>query len=244
MPKPSLPEPLNLTGLPDEFWVDHNENRQDGAELDESDIFEHGQSEDIETIYAMHVPRAIIDEMDAAARQSKMDDTADPTSGHLFYNRLKIAAALALLHGRKDVGMEDWSRAKEVMDHSQDLRYFFEQEASMAREREARATGIQAVTISEASEERILYRYGALVGRAVRNHANNEKCKDGCQFRCMRDALKSSKGCPPTAAIEAAINRAKALDWLTESTKEDTVPGGKRHGARFHPGPKKPPARG
>ncbi len=238
--KPKLPEPLDLGDLPSNFWVDNYENSQDGAELNDDDIYDHGQAEPIETIHAMQVPQAVIKEMDDRARRSKMDNSDDPLDGHRAYNQLKVASAFALLHGRVHVEMEDWERASEVMFHSQELRRFFEQEAQTQFFEKARSEGRRNVIVSEASADAVRYNRAKLVANTARRHSTTEKCAEGCQSRCMRDALKA-RGTKVTAPLmEAALDLAEKMEWVTVDPGENPTASGTLRGYRFKPGAKRP----
>lgn len=56
----------------------------------------------------------LIVETDAAKDGDVFGRTADPLAGHRLLTQLKLAAAFAAMHGRTEVGEEDWSRAGQL----------------------------------------------------------------------------------------------------------------------------------
>ncbi len=81
-----------------------------------------------------------------ASHISRQRGEADALDGHALLSRCKVAALLAIMHGRVDVTMWDWRQSSVVMAVSDETRHGLIQAADdIKRERELRAGAARAV---------------------------------------------------------------------------------------------------
>lgn len=87
--------------------------------------------------YIIEVPASVTNEI-VDHRQIALtgSDDVDPLDGHLMLTRLKVAFALALLDGRKDINESDWKIGGELLDVSAQVRADMRDVAADKRRRE------------------------------------------------------------------------------------------------------------
>jgi hypothetical protein len=69
--------------------------------------------------YIVAVPNQVAEQIDHHRFRCLIEaDDVDPLDGHLMLTRLKVGFALALLAGRRDVDIDDWELAGQVIDVS------------------------------------------------------------------------------------------------------------------------------
>ena len=97
-----------------------------------------------------------------------------PLDGHALLCRLKTAAALAALAGRKLVSANDWDLAGVVMDVSNATRAAMADDLRVARAEAARklgtAEGVRQATAEQIRTELASERIGEQIGRKLRGH--------------------------------------------------------------------------
>lgn len=150
------PDPLNSV-LPD--W------RHDGGIVE----IGYGPTEIRETIITAHL-----------ARQR---GEADALDGHAMLTRLKVAAALAIMHHRSVVSDLDWQLSAAVMDRSDSVRDWVVSESEKAARKKVRDRAIARAHGDEVYDQRLLERVKASVCRMLE--------KDGEQ---AGNALRSRLG--------------------------------------------------
>ena len=104
-----------------------------------------------------------------AARQARLRGHGEALDGHALLCRLKVAAALALLDGRRAVSSEDWALSGTVMAVSERTRAgvlaHLAETASKANTARGRAEGERAAVAEEASDEKATQRVARRVAR-------------------------------------------------------------------------------
>lgn len=113
----------------------------------------------------------------------------DPLDEHRTFLRMKVAAALALLHGSIDVDNTLWGVAGALLDVSTATRS--EVLAAMSRDRRARkrAEGADAAEADEGRDEARIARGAVAVCREVAKHAGQHD-GEGCTRKCLTRALR------------------------------------------------------
>jgi hypothetical protein len=130
MPETRVPDPEPLdTTLPS--WSGHGD-----VEI------QYGPAEIAETIIAAHI-----------ARQRGQADALD---GHRMLTRCKVAAVLAVMHGRSVVSDWDWARSADVMAISDDTRDWIVSEAKRAARARVRDRAMARAVGEEIVDERRL----------------------------------------------------------------------------------------
>lgn len=178
-----------------------------------------------EGVNEIDYPEHVKAEVRAARRAQVLDASADPLAGHRLLTRLKVAAALALLHG--DVAINDlwWGLAGTVIDLSSSVqaecKQVLAEEQAKARLAAGRLDGIRAEGAASYRDERVVKAAGA-IWRKVAQHAAGAKDgndqrhepEEGCTERCVGRALRNY---PDRAEIrEAARAHAVDADWTDE----------------------------
>lgn len=139
---------------------------------------------------ALDIPDEAREEIVAAAR-ARVRGEADVLDGHALLVRLKVAAALAALHGRWAVDLEDWQLAGQVMAVSDATRAEIQAklaEADAKRERSyaKRLSGRTRLAADELVQHTFLRVQGVIV-----RHVERGKCAGGCKRRCITRAVAS-----------------------------------------------------
>lgn len=105
----------------------------------------------------------------ARLRGEQVEEALD---GHLTLCRIKVAAALTLLDGRRAVTSDDWSRSARVMAVSQMTRASVERHleaaATKAHEAQGRAEGLRAVASEDVQSEAAVRRVSQWIARKLR----------------------------------------------------------------------------
>jgi hypothetical protein len=135
--------------------------------------------------------------------------------------RLKLAAALALLHQRTDVDEQTWELSGQLLAISDRtragvLRTLREKEGDRPRS-QGRADAVRDEARREHVAERAaswaaaLWR-GVEAGAAGKGSGHDKHAPDeGCTLRCLSTALRHHPG----ADREAALAHAVGLEWIT-----------------------------
>ena len=99
------------------------------------------------------------------------EQSIDPLDAHRRLSKLKLAALLAILDGRQDVDLEDWSLAERIMTHSDDVRSWVIRQAaierSTAEEAAARRQIAKEAMVEDSAESRALASAAKSVARAA-----------------------------------------------------------------------------
>lgn len=130
-----------------------------------------------------------ITEMIIGAHLARQRGDADALDGHAMLSRCKVAAVLAIMHGRSTVGDWDWQRSGEVMavsDSTRDWILHEAQKSARAKVREqaiARAAGEEFYESSrletvKRSIQRMLDRDGEQAGSDLRRRLGTREKRD------------------------------------------------------------------
>ncbi|MBB4734883.1 hypothetical protein HDA30_000391 [Micrococcus cohnii] len=181
-------------------------------------------------------PESIKQEVRAAARR-KARGGGNELEGHLNLTRLKVSAALALLHGQIEITEEWWALAGIIVDESLAVQRECKAALAEATARERRNLGrldaARAEGAAEVRSERHMQAAKAIY-RTVRKHADGEKGGDGgkqkhgpaegCTSTCVTRALRNYNDREVVRA--AAVGEAVAQDWIEQDAGERLHPGG------------------
>ena len=114
------------------------------------------------------------------------ESTDSALDGHLGLCRIKVAAALALLHNGREVTDLTWDLSGAVMDVSQQTREGIErhlaEQGDKANRARGRAEGIRSVVSEETREEAIIAR----VSRNILRHLDSDKFKGEANWSDIR----------------------------------------------------------
>lgn len=181
-------------------------------------------------------PESIKQEVRAAARR-KARGGGNELEGHLNLTRLKVSAALALLHGETAITERWWALAGIIVDESLKVQLECKAALAAASTRERRNLGrLDAVRAEGAAEVRSERQTDAAraIYRTVRAHADGEKGSDGgkqkhepgdgCTPACVSRALRNFKD--RTTIRDAAVEEAVAQDWVDRDDGGRMRPGG------------------
>lgn len=113
---------------------------------------------------ASDIRQQILD-ADAAKDLDPFGRCADPLAGHRLLAQLKVAAALAVLHDRTEVGTEDWQRADRLMSVSTAVARAVAAASADAERKDAARQGERFAVTDEARDTAALH---SLMGRVTR----------------------------------------------------------------------------
>lgn len=145
-------------------------------------------------------PDAIKAEVRAARREQMRRDT-DGLEGHLMLTRLKVGAALALLHGDVEITGQWWRLARRIVEASVALqeacRAVLTEESQRDHRFRGRLDADRERGRAEAQDERVI-KAAQSIWRKVQKHSvspkdgNDQKHEpgDGCTARCFTRALR------------------------------------------------------
>jgi len=194
-----------------------------------------------------HMP-ALADEIDypdhikdevrkARLRQARGGHGADSSEGHKLLTRLKVATALALLHGDASITNEWWCLAGLVVDASmsvqEECRRAVAEKTVQQRRSAGRLDAVRQEGAAEYRDEKEIQ--GAVaIWRTVNKHAHSDKngndqthdADEGCTDRCVSRALRNFSA--RKEIREAAIDHAVDASWITD------------HRGRWLPGDSRP----
>lgn len=170
-------------------------------------------------------PEHVRAEIRAARRAQVKGESTDPLAGHKYLTRLKVATALAVLHGDVRITSRWWDLAGLVVAMSSAVQAECQRQLATEQEAARRAAGrldrIQAEGAAERRSERVV-KAGASIARKIAKHAagakdgNDQRHEpdDGCTARCISRALRSY---PDRDELrEQAIHHAAEADWITD----------------------------
>lgn len=168
--------------------------------------------------HRMGVDEKIVHELQSQAKERVRGTTSlAALDAHEPLHRLKLAALLAILDGRLDINLEDWSLADVIWTTSCAVRASVVEAVRASSERtEAARTDVQArrelvVQAARLSAPQKVERLARRLGKWV--HEAPDRPEDGWAMRDLRHRLKSDERPLLDAAISAAIDSA----WLVES---------------------------
>lgn len=141
----------------------------------------------------------------------------DPLDAHATLVRLKVAGLLAILDGRCDMAVEDWTLAGTVVATSRQVRLKVQDALDgVARRREAAATAAHArreVAVDVSKEERALLSGAGSAARVVARHSEaREHEGGGCGRRCLGQAVAGQH--KALVGLDSVIAAAEARGWL------------------------------
>lgn len=170
-------------------------------------------------------------------RRTRGVDQVDPLDTHRDFNRLRVAARLALMHGEYMVSADRWELAGMVMDLSDATRFQVQQTLAARGQQANAARGISEAQRRLAHDEHLAQRVdkaAAALWRGVRRHSQagvsddvvNRKHPAGepCTSRCVAWALRSWRA----QNRDEVLARAEQLEWVVQ------------HGDGWLPGPSMP----
>lgn len=177
--------------------------------------------------YPDHIRREI-----RATRRRQGKPGSDPLDGHRLLTRLKVATAMALLHG--DVAITDqwWEMAGRIIDTSMAVQKDCQRVLAAAGADRSRNTGrlagIQEEGTAEYRNERVEAAARA-IWRTVRKHANGAKDGseqkhdpgEGCTSRCISRALRHYVD--RDTLRRGALERAAEDSWIEERGERWTI---------------------
>lgn len=162
----------------------------------------------------LQVPRVLTDAVTANRRQALRTGNTNGLDGHALLNRVKVAAAVALIEGRVDVTDDDWELAGAIQATSDLARAWVQaqiadQRASTAAQR-AESRAKEAVVVDRTVTDARVGRIARVIARAV--HASGE------------DGLPMGKASTAVAGrdrgdFDAGVHFAVAAGWIAESER-------------------------
>lgn len=169
-----------------------------------------------------------------AARLRHQRGTGDPRDGHLLLTRLKVAAALALLHNEAKISDQWWELAGHIIDVSQAVQELCRRALSESvieqRRVSGRLDGVRAEGLALHRSENV-EKAAKNVREVVSKHATEDEATnrkhdvdDGCTRRCITWALRHF---PDKTLRSPAVEHALDLDWIVERD-ERWFPGSSR----------------
>ena len=222
--------PFDLSELPELVWVDREKDDEAGEDII---TFLEGP-DDPEPPYIMRVTKEIAYEVRSRQRAAQLENTKHPLDGHMAYSQLKVAALLALLHGRPYIVHQDWKRAEMVVLESDRVRGIFEKEAAREVIAKAQYRGV-IDSISEGSKEKNdVEDVAKRITKIVRDHSGGGTCTNGCIKKCVRGGVTPTKRQYIELAFTEAVNRS----WLRVEIDESAKAG--QSGRHYFPGEKRP----
>jgi hypothetical protein len=165
-------------------------------------------------------------------RRERLRGGGDDLGGHADLARMKVAAALALLHGTTGVDTHTWMLSGVLLEASTRTRQGVLQVLRDKAPEEARKRGrmdaAREAGRAEAMDE-VAERWATALWRQVHRHAQpgtipnrKHQPEDGCSPRCVTHALRNHPGADKAKAVEAAVAR----DWVDEDDAGRLRPGG------------------
>lgn len=155
----------------------------------------------------MEVPQVLVDAVTTARRVALRTGDTRGLDGHALLNRVKVAAAIALIEGRRDITDEDWNlagRIQAVSDNTREwVRNVIGQQHATQAEKRAKGRAQEAVVVDATVS-------GARVGRIAKVIARRVN-RDGDLTK--RDA-ESAVASRDRGDFEAALDFAIAAGWV------------------------------
>lgn len=148
----------------------------------------------------------------AVSRREKVLDSLD---SHANLSRLKVAAVLAMLDGRREVTEDDWELAGAYRAHSNLVRQVLLETIAVAERKREEANNARHIRREQALDEDLVKRAVVKMARAVSRHVGRQACDGGCTKRCMTIATASRDR--QLASIDDAIEHAIGMKWITRS---------------------------
>ena len=175
-------------------------------------------------------------EMDKAHAE-RLRGNPDAQDGHRLYSQIKVAAIVALLDGRLDIGLEDWSIAQAIIARSVRTRQRVEHKLKEVRASElkgrAEAAALTQIHVERRTSETVELRASRSVARHVWKHQQPEGCTNGCMKRALASKYR------PLVSMEAVTANAVDLGWITEAKRQDLAGRGEQI-STYLPGKEKP----
>lgn len=173
--------------------------------------------------HTMPVPEHVRDSIRAAHRARHRGTDTNHLDGHLALTRLKVAAALTILHGSYIITDQMWDLAGLVMDISTEVRNSCQralsEEAAKRAERRGRMDHAREVGRAEAVVETV-DRDARQIWRVIARHAGDEAGANrkhpagaGCTARCVTAALTRRTAQQKAEALAHAV----AMQWVEQS---------------------------
>lgn len=189
--------------------------------------------------HVLSVPDGVVWELQARQTKIVQGKTEAGLDSHSGLTRLKVAAALAYLHGERDITPSWWALSGSVMRVSDAVRADCLAALRDQSDQEVKWAGRRDALRGEAAAAHRAAQLGLhvqLVARRVAEHAatdeptNNRRHErdQGCTKRCLSHALRHHAGADVMAAIERAVDQGRVEQkegrWFPgepENTTED-----------------------
>lgn len=188
-------------------------------------VLPHFPSDSESSRFIVDIPTSAREEIDAHRRRVLIGDSGvDPLDGHLMLTRLKVAFALAILAGRREVTDDDWKIAADLIDVSTRVRADMRRAVDDAHRRRnagraydrAEQEAIIAERLSDESQRRVVR---AITGKLKRvRRATRRELMMACHSSIRRE-------------FETVF------DLFVEKRFIAVCEGGEGHGARYEFGP-------
>jgi hypothetical protein len=160
-------------------------------------------------------PEAVLEAVGRERLAVLRGEVAASLDDHSTYQRMKVAAALALLHGTTDVSQETWELAGLVLRVSNATRDAVGHHLRRDAEGRVKAEGRRQAAKDEAAEEVRVERCMDRVLTILRTHADTHP--DGCARRCLRNGMSNLQ-----REVEGlAVQRLVAAKTITEQIGPD-----------------------
>ncbi|MGO4957913.1 hypothetical protein ACTQ49_11720 [Luteococcus sp. Sow4_B9] len=178
-------------------------------------------------------------------REKARGNVRDELQGHLYLIRLKVAAALALLHYDEAITEQWWQLAGVLVDHSLQVQGWCRRELQAVATREQMAKGRgdaeRALGARERADE-ATWDAAVAIWRTVERHAHAgagdvaHAPDEGCTARCVTRAVKNKTEwrAAKAEALELAMNEG----WLV--AEEVAGAAANRASTRYRPGDTRP----
>jgi hypothetical protein len=165
--------------------------------------------------------RVMLEVCDTAVQASDSDGlsklrgtwTGAALDSHSNFNRLKVAAHLAVLDGRVYVDDDDWQLSELVMRKSSMTRDEVLTQLALTKRAESREQGLQRAdamkVTQEAVADRSVDRVAEVIVRGVKKHAGHDG--KGCTQNCLKPMVASRDRHFAPDALESAISAGSVI---------------------------------
>lgn len=199
--------------------------------------------------YLMPVPDHVAVQIKKAHLGRLRGESSDSLDGHVLLTRLKVAASLALLHGRISVTDDDWDAAGVLTEVSNECRDAARSAVFTSEESRVRRAGALDAVRMQATAEHQSRSYQAMldmaaraIWRTVERHLNdpaagNRKHQQGepCTARCLSRATQNLRHKYRDLDQDDCVEHAVEKGWVVE-----VEPPGHKAQTGWAPGASKP----
>lgn len=166
----------------------------------------------------MGVPQVLVDAVTSARRVALRTGDTRGLDGHALLNRVKVAAAVALIEGRTDITEDDWILAGRIQAVSDNTREWVQNVISRQRqtdaEKRAKGKAREAVVVDETVADARIGRIAKVIARAV-NRGGEITERDAKAAVAGRDKPE----------FDAALHVALVAGWVARSERPNAQNG-------------------